>query len=313
LPTPSSPDVERLLEIAASASDLDGQPPFSDQSLVELRTGSRTALVLADVAAAIVGTGEAEFVVAPDARGRRHGTALLERLVADAADELLIWAHGDHPAARALARSHGFDPVRELLQLRAPVEGREGDSAVRSVAVTDSGRSAAAGSGSGSGSDSGSGSGSGSGSSFGSGSRSGISTFRPGDDDAAWLHVNARAFAHHPEQGRVSQRDLDELRTEDWFNPEDFLVVRDGTDIVAYCWLKVEGGMGEFYVVGVDPSRQGEGLGRRLMDAGFARLAARGIRTALLYVEGDNAPALALYRSYGFERHSIDIQYALRR
>ena len=56
--------------------------------------------------------------------------------------------------------------------------------------------------------------------------------------------------------------------------------------------------------------RQGEGLGRQLMDAGFARLAARGIRTAALYVESDNVPAVALYRSLGFSDHSVDIQYA---
>ena len=45
------------------------------------------------------------------------------------------------------------------------------------------------------------------------------------------------------------------------------------------------------------------------MDAGFARLADRGIRTAILYVEADNEPALALYRRYGFEQHTIDVRY----
>jgi len=66
-------------------------------------------------------------------------------------------------------------------------------------------------------------------------------------------------------------------------------------------------------VVGVDPDRQGEGLGRKLVGAGLARLASRGIRTAALYVEADNEPAVRLYRSFGFANHSIDIQYALRR
>ena len=46
------------------------------------------------------------------------------------------------------------------------------------------------------------------------------------------------------------------------------------------------------------------------MYAGFARLASRGIRIAALYVESDNAAAVALYRSLGFNDHSVDIQYA---
>jgi mycothiol synthase len=189
-----------------------------------------------------------------------------------------IWAHGDHPAARALAASHGFVPVRRLLQLRAavpiahaPSSSPPGDRAADHF-------------------------------------RPGH--FRPGIDDEPWLRLNARAFASHPEQGAVSMADLDELQREPWFDAEDFLLLHDGGDLVGFCWLKVEDAIGEFYVVGVDPARQGEGLGRRLMDAGFARLAARGIRTAALYVEADNAPAVALYRSLGFTDHAVDIQYA---
>jgi mycothiol synthase len=97
---------------------------------------------------------------------------------------------------------------------------------------------------------------------------------------------------------------------EPWFDADDLLLLRDGDELIGYCWLKVEHGVGEFYVVGVSPDRQGEGLGRQLVRAGLARLAERGIRTASLYVEGDNAPALRLYRSFGFADHSIDVQYS---
>ena len=41
-------------------------------------------------------------------------------------------------------------------------------------------------------------------------------------------------------------------------------------------------------------------------------LASRGIREADLYVEADNAPALRLYREFGFREDSIDIQYRWR-
>jgi mycothiol synthase len=88
------------------------------------------------------------------------------------------------------------------------------------------------------------------------------------------------------------------------------LLLRDGDELIGFCWLKVEGDIGEFYAVGIAPHRQGEGLGRVLVEAGFARLAARGIRTASLYVEADNEPALRLYRSFGFGDYTVDVQYA---
>lgn len=277
LPSPSRPESARpasaepfLLDLIRQATWQDGQPPFSDQSLVGMRAGERELLLMDEVAAAILSPTEAEFVVAPDARGQGNGTTMLEAILTARPGDLRIWAHGDHPAARALARSHGFEPVRELLQLRAPV------GAPAHVEPLD--------------------------------------PFRPGVDDEEWLRLNARAFATHPEQGRMSQADLDALFREPWFDAADFLLLRDGHGdvgpIIGYCWLKLEASVGEFYVVGVDPDRQGEGIGRRLMEAGLARLAARGIHTAALYVEADNVPALRLYRPLGFVDHSIDIQYA---
>jgi mycothiol synthase len=265
---PSRPDwFDVLVQRAARA---DGQPPFSDGSLVELATGGRQLLAIGDVAAALYAPGEAEFVVDPDARRHGHGTELLDHLLALDAG-LKVWAHGDHRDARALAASHGLEPVRELLQLR--VDGF--DTAVE-----------------------------------GASTGSGTEAFVAGRDEDAWLELNSRAFASHPEQGAVTRADLDVLMAEPWFDADDFLLLRDDDALVGYCWLKVEGGFGEFYVVGVSPDRQGEGLGRRLVEAGLRRLAERGIRDARLYVEADNAPAVALYRSYGFDDHSIDIQYA---
>ena len=107
----------------------------------------------------------------------------------------------------------------------------------------------------------------------------------------------------------MTRADLDTTIAEPWFDAEDFLVLRDGDAIIAFCWLKVEAAEGEFYVVGVDPDRQGQRLGHRLVEAGLARLASRGIPLAHLYVEGDNAAALRLYRGFGFTNRSVDIQY----
>ena len=286
------------------ATRADAQPPFSDGSLVALATGSRRVLAIGDVAAALVGDGEAEFVVDPDARRHGHGRQLLEALLAgDPA--LKVWAHGDHAAARRLAASHGLVPVRELLQLRATLPADAvSTSSTRGTGATLPADAVSTSSTRGTGATQ-------------SADRArrdqptpGTSAFSPADAEA-WLALNARAFASHPEQGRVTRADLDLLMAEPWFDPDDFLLLRDdhGT-LLGYCWLKVEHGIGEFYVVGVSPDRQGEGLGRRLVEAGLARLAERGIRTASLYVEADNEPALRLYRSFGFADHAIDIQYA---
>ena len=270
---PSRPDwLDVLIQRATRA---DGQPPFSDGSLVALANGKRELVVIGDVAAALLGDGEAEFVVDPDARRHGHGTRLLEELLSREPG-LRVWAHGDHKAARALAASHGLEAVRELLQLR--LSGAGFDTAVDGLLNQQNEHR--------------------------------IEAFRPGIDETAWLELNARAFASHPEQGRVTRADLDVLMAEPWFDADDFLVLRDGDAITGYCWLKVEHGIGEFYVVGVSPERQGEGLGRRLVEAGLSRLAERGIRISSLYVEADNHAAVRLYRSFGFDDHSVDIQYA---
>ncbi len=134
--------------------------------------------------------------------------------------------------------------------------------------------------------------------------------FRPGEDDARWLAVNAAAFATHPEQGRMTQADLDARMTESWFDPADLLIARDADGgIEGFCWLKTDESPGEFYAVGVSPGAQGRGLGRGLVNAGLARLEALGFEESALYVEERSEAAVRLYRSVGFADHSTDIQY----
>lgn len=146
--------------------------------------------------------------------------------------------------------------------------------------------------------------------------------FRPGHDDDEWLAINARAFAEHPEQGDWTREVLAARFGEPWFDPDGFLVHEiDGT-MAGFCWTKVHqahephdhphstphhhdhtvhgtDAHGEIYVVGVDPQHHGKGLGRALTIAGFAHLAARGLRNGMLYVSGDNHAAISLYESLG--------------
>ena len=267
-----------VVEMLASASVAAGEaPPFSDQTLVDVRAG-RATVVGDERGVAVVRDGELELVVAREARGQGIGSALVEQVLTrggGAAAPRLAWAHGDHPAARALAERHGWSAVRTLLQLRAPVaDGPTGVDVPEGWS---------------------------------------LDPFRAGDpaDEDAWLALNAAAFAHHPEQGRMTLDDLRAREAEPWFSGDDLLLLRDPDGALAgSCWLKVEGGVGEYYAVAVRPDMQGRGLGGVLMRAGSARLAGRGLGTAALYVEGDNEPALALYRRSGFTQHAIDVQYA---
>jgi mycothiol synthase len=104
--------------------------------------------------------------------------------------------------------------------------------------------------------------------------------------------------------------DLQHREAEPWFDADDFLIARDEDGrMIGYNWLKIEGDLGEVYVVGVDAP--GRGLGRSLMQAGLERMRERGCTTAALYVEADNVPAVKLYRSLGFTDHTIDVQYEL--
>jgi mycothiol synthase len=143
--------------------------------------------------------------------------------------------------------------------------------------------------------------------------------FRPGRDEDAWLRVNARAFARHPEQGRWTPEDLRLREAEPWFDPAGFLLAWRGDPdaggtLLGFHWTKVHPAgdagpdpVGEVYVLGVDPGAQGLRLGRALTDLGLDHLRARGLQQVLLYVEEDNERAVRLYESSGFSRFSADV------
>lgn len=231
------------------------------------------------VAAAIVlPEGSGELVVAPEHRRKGLGSEVLDRVLA-AAPATRLWAHGDLPAARALARARALTAVRTLLQLQRSTDP---EPKIVEPAVPQG---------------------------------FSLTSFQSARDATDWLDLNATAFAHHPEQGRMTMADLQQRLAEPWFEATGLLLLRDTETggLAASHWTKIPHGQrteGEVYVVAVHPAYQGRGLGRFITSAGLAHLKSQGIRRITLYVEGDNEPALATYRGLGFTQAAIDVQYA---
>ena len=87
------------------------------------------------------------------------------------------------------------------------------------------------------------------------------------------------------------------------------VVVRDGTEIVAYAvvWFIVD----EIHIgnIAVRPDHQGRGLGRWLMERILAEGKRRSMVFATLEVRPSNRAALSLYESFGFRRVAVRRHY----
>jgi mycothiol synthase len=290
-------EVAEVLALAADAAAADGVGPLAEQTLLRLRHRGDppvTHLLARDDGGRLGGYAQvdtaegggpiAEVVVHPSRRGRGLGRALVVAAheVAGRADpggRLRVWAHGDLPAAAALADSLGLTRTRVLWRIRRSLAEPIGEPELAG-GVT-------------------------------------IRPFRPGADEEAWLAVNARAFADHPEQGRWTMADLRVRMAEPWFDPAGFLLAERGGTLLGFHWTKVhptgavlpDRPLGEVYVLGVDPAGTGLRLGTALALAGLRHLRDRGLDTVMLYVDDDNPAAVALYTKLGFTRWSADVTY----
>lgn len=300
--TPPAELVHQIQHLADAAVNHDGNPPFSEQTLVELKSinadpqsltvllatapaGEKTDLSGQRLAGAAVvlldaeGNSLLELAVHPEQRRQGVATALVEELK-DQLGTVKAWSHGHQPGAEKLAQRYGFEVVRELWRLKRPngLHPLPEISHPEGVALR---------------------------------------TFVPGQDEQAWLAANAAAFAHHPEQGAMTLSDLQARMAEDWFDPKGFFLAVDSSgEILGFHWTKVHAAtaeqpsMGEVYVVGVTPAAQGKGLGKLLTVAGLEYLENAGPAETMLYVDADNTAAVKLYERLGFTRWEADLMYA---
>ncbi len=284
-------DLDAVAKLLDAAERTDGHRPLGDEHWIDAVLGGRTDLIglLArthdgkPIAYTQVGRNDRgwtiEVVVVPTQRALHPEVqaellgAAIDEVRAGGGGHVHHWAHRPTAAHDEAAAVVGLRRGRDLLQLR------------RTLPV---------------------------------GEPATITTrpFDPGHDVDAWLAVNNRAFEWHPEQGGWTAAKLHARLAEPWVDLDGFLVhERDGR-MAGFVWTKVhpesvaDPALGEIFVIAVDPDFHGLGLGRELVLAGLDDLhRRRGMDVGMLYVDGDNIPALRLYEKLGFTDHHVDRAY----
>jgi mycothiol synthase len=281
--------IQKMVVVATRA---DGVPPLSEHVSLHLRDGgdAEDLHFLAYLDDQLAGYAHldltdhvdgpsAELVVHPALRGQGVGKRLMADVIALAGPRLRLWSHGDLPVAADLAKALGFQRIRTVIQMRRSLTLL----LPRANEVPP------------------------------------VRPFVVGQDEEAWLKVNAAAFVEHPEQGQWTAEDLQRRLTESWFDPEGFLLHEQDGELAAFCWTKIHGRqihaghshdpIGEIYVVGVNPKYHGQGLGRALTVAGLAHLQSEDIAAAMLYVDATNTRAISMYTALGFTEWGRDVMY----
>lgn len=219
-----------------------------------------------------------QLVVHPDHRRRGIGRTLAEAVIREA-EPRHWWAFGTLPGAVALAQSLGLTLERQLLimvrdMIAHPQAAPEPLPGIELV------------------------------------------PFSPHLVDDL-VRINAAAFPHHPEQGAMTADDVAAKMAEPWFDAAGLLFARDREtgELVGFHWTKIEyhdgqPPVGEVYVIGVHPAVHSRGLGRHLLAAGLAHMAAKGVAHVHLYVEASQERVVHLYDSANFVVSNRDSSFA---
>jgi mycothiol synthase len=276
LDAPTRADVHALAEAIEAR---DGEPPLSDQARTRLASTDVVHLSARD-GDRLVGYAQLDGRSLELAGDAAAVGALLDAVEARRDTEpdpgpdadLLVWSHGRRSPVGAALESRGYTQIRVLHQLRRTLAEPLPEIGLAADLQ--------------------------------------IRPFVPGQDEQAWLRVNAAAFAAHAEQGRWTLADLTAREAEPWFDPAGFLLAQRGEHLLGFHWTKIHSdGAGEVYVLGIHPSAQGLRLGPALLVRGLEYLAGRGCLEVLLYVDDDNTAAMGLYERLGFHSHDADSQW----
>ena len=222
------------------------------------------------------GRARGHLLVHPDARGQGIGRALYTRFEQDVLPRqpaVLTFSppQGAH-LLRAFLERRGYAAERAFWQMRLPAEVTVA-LAPLAAGVT-------------------------------------LRTFVPGQDEPLLMAIRNATFAGHYDYTPRTLAEIVYQTTQPHVRPEGILFAFYGGEIAGFCRAEVlpddparpGDAVGIIQNVGVLPAYRRLGLGRALLSRGVAYLRGQ-VSLVDLYVEGENAGALALYESLGFIRH----------
>ena len=170
---------------AAACEAHDGFSPLNDSALLVLDRTRKGEVLTHQDGFAVLDDHDDTILVAVSPGAR--GKGLGTSLVTEAVEARpghSVWAFRTLPAARAVAAKLGLQPIRELLRMGRPLAG------IAAVPAPPGYR---------------------------------ILPFETPDTEGV-VAVNRVAFAHHPEQGRLTVDDFQALTRQPWFNAAGLLV-----------------------------------------------------------------------------------------
>ncbi|MGH8932718.1 MAG: mycothiol synthase [Egibacteraceae bacterium] len=294
------PILDEILELIEAATRIEGHRPVGEHKYSHLRVGARNWVgIMAYEQQKLVGYAHTrwnaagdmprmavEVVVHPEWYGSDVAATLLaetREVLARAGGGLLyLWVHRVEDSRGTLAARLGFEVQRELAFMSLPLSTRHADLPLP-LGIT-------------------------------------VRRYRgKREDDQEFLRVNNAAFRGHPENGDWDAGEFAERRSREWFHVDDLIMAWRRERLAGFHWTKwhshesdempAHDPVGEVYILAVDPTEQGTGLGRALLAAGLQHLYDRGCAEAVLYVDCASAGAVALYESEGFQTQYREVCY----
>ncbi|MXW75550.1 MAG: mycothiol synthase [Acidimicrobiaceae bacterium] len=244
--------------------------PFGDRGLAIVRSYANA------VALTIEGPNEGDctwsLIAAEDRRQFDLQASLTEWLAAHRDETVQLWLREVDEQAHAIAVALGFEPYRDLWQLRCDLPNSPSGLDTKPFSESD------------------------------------IDTFVAVNNRAFHWHPEQSGLTAAAVRRSMSEPwfNADGFRL--LHNDEGRLMGFCWTKI----HRDTDPNLGEIYVIAVDPDFHGQGLGKPMTLAGLEWLAAQGLTDGMLYVESDNHAANATYAAIGFSRHHTDRAYRLK-